>query len=430
MPDRVVGSLEREHQQLLAFMKFRGTKAVFIAKPENAETRSNEPSLLAMTTMCIALIHMFVTNRERPPLRHSATYQNLDHLLRRPDTIYIRDQYNNQLQLGEKTSRASPPPPLRSEQFPFRHSPQKMIEIIATVLTLPFIQWFDYGLVTRLEIARYPNVYSLNFLLSLSRTHISHNGLAIGDSQLQQYSNFDLLPIHITLRHSLIRNRPSRVAKMKLMTGIITAIIAFFATTSFAESEGGFMEPCKKVSLKEAFYKPCKKCPRRAFYKVLAGCTALDGKPGGFDKSCEKCSLGKANEKKVEMTCYCADGVNKELQMNIIDLKEIRFGAVKRWESQHIRTFVMAELTQAVFLVTIGLALRPEWSTKSGFRNSNAGRLSSSSCIPTNIYLSPSTSSFLYSSYMHFQYLHWALLHNALRLTLLLLTSAEDSHQH
>ncbi|KAK1487192.1 hypothetical protein CCUS01_03536 [Colletotrichum cuscutae] len=188
MLDRVVGSLEREHRQLLAFVRFRGTKAVFIAKPENAETRSNEPSLLAMT-------------------------------------------------------------------------------------------WFDYGLITRLEIARYPNVYSLNFLLSLSRTHVSHNGLAIGDSQLQQYSNLDLLPIHIPLRHSLIRNRPSRVAKMKLMTGIITAIIAFFATTSFAESEGGFMEPCKTVSLKEAFYKPCKECPRRAFYKILAGCTALDGKP-------------------------------------------------------------------------------------------------------------------------------------------------------
>ncbi|KAK1511227.1 uncharacterized protein CCOS01_14989 [Colletotrichum costaricense] len=132
---------------------------------------------------------------------------------------------------------------------------------------------------------------------------------------------------------------------MKLMTGIITAMIAFFATTSFAESEGGFMEPCKTVSLKEAFYKPCKECPRRAFYKVLAGCTALDGKPydnelnlnlclvndhgkiqwrrrGGFDKSCEKCSLGKANKKKVEMTCYCADGVNKELRMNIIDLNK------------------------------------------------------------------------------------------------------------
>ncbi|KAK1719514.1 uncharacterized protein BDZ83DRAFT_654708 [Colletotrichum acutatum] len=157
---------------------------------------------------------------------------------------------------------------------------------------------------------------------------------------------------------------------MKLTISTITAIITFLATASVvAKSGGGFKEDCKDIQLEKVDYTKCDddgvECPILSYFKVWANCTALDDKlynnelnlnlclvndhgkmqwrrrleftqyplnlsantfvspsRGKFDNSCEECSLVKANKRKVEMTCYCHDGVNEKLRMDTIDLNQ------------------------------------------------------------------------------------------------------------
>ncbi|KAK1635724.1 hypothetical protein BDP81DRAFT_395278 [Colletotrichum phormii] len=130
---------------------------------------------------------------------------------------------------------------------------------------------------------------------------------------------------------------------MKLTTNTITAIIAFFATTSVAKMEGGFIKDCKNIHLEKMV---SEQGPTFAYYKVRALCTGMDEKPyenelnlnlclvngrgnlswrerGKFDKTCKECQLVSGDKKKVEMKCRCANGVFDVWKDNLIDLSEL-----------------------------------------------------------------------------------------------------------
>ncbi|KXH52151.1 hypothetical protein CNYM01_00482 [Colletotrichum nymphaeae SA-01] len=250
-------------------MRFRGTKAVFEAKPENAETRSNEASLFAMKVVP-ALVYidcLLQPTSEQlcgilEPVRARITYSE-GHTPYGSEiiTIIIASFYLHvrfdpirhfpSLLLEEEISRASPPP----------------FEICAV--------FFETS-----------SAFTAHFKLALK--------------QKKRVFRFRSTSIYIPLQHNLIRDRPSLPAKMKLTISTITAIIAFFATASVAESGVPFIEKCKEIKVEGEDYLKCDKdkCWTWTYFQVLALCDASDDKPYKNKLNLDQCLVN--NHGKVE----------------------------------------------------------------------------------------------------------------------------------